>query len=86
MAARKTVTASLIDEAGLTVNTRAKHAWNSGVRETEAMLREYGRENGVSWVGDHPEVVRNETGREYRREWTASNGVTFWALVTEVQP
>lgn len=83
MATRKTVTASVIDGAGLTVDSRTKYAWNSGVRETEAILRDYGRENGVVLEGAKPEVVRDDTGREYRREWTASNGATFWALVKE---
>ena len=82
---RTTVTAILKDEAGLTLAERTTFAWNSGVRATEAMLREYGRENGLAFTGSTPEVDRYETGRVYRREWTTTRGDTFWAIVQEGQ-
>ena len=80
---RATVTATLKDDAGLTLSEGTTSAWNSGVRATEAMLRQFGRENGFAFTGSNPEVDRSETGRVYRREWTNTRGDTFWAIVRE---
>lgn len=83
---RPVVTAQLLDSAGAVILEGVRYAWNSGVRETEALLRQYARENDLVFHGSLPEVVRSESGREYRREWTSHDGRTVWALVTEVEP
>jgi len=82
---RATVTATLKDSTGLTLARQVTSAWNSGIRATEAMLRQLGRENGLAFTGSNPEVDRDETGRVYRREWTTTRGDTFWAIVQEAQ-
>ena len=85
---RKTYEARLTYGNGVTLSTRRTYAWNSGVRATEAMMREYARGAGLIFTGAAPDVLTTTSYREYRREWTGQNGETFWALVRDegVQP
>lgn len=59
------------------------YAWNSAIKATETILREYARSKFTVFHGGKP-VVMEEPERIYRREWTNASGQTLRALVWEV--
>lgn len=74
---RTTYQVVLANAAGVPMRHERTYAHNSGVRKSEALVREYARELGTSFHGDRP--VRDESG--YRREWDNGAGITVTALV-----
>lgn len=89
MMRRRVFRAVVTDESGSTIlGERDTFAWNSAIRATEAILREYGRNGAGALHGAPPVVMEPEQAgndsRIYRRLWTADSGATLRALVWEV--
>lgn len=70
------------------IGDKQTYAWNSAIKATEAILREYARERFTVFNGDKPVVMEagvvGNDERIYRRTWTSSSGQTLQALVWEV--
>lgn len=67
------------------IGERDTFAWNSAIRATEAIVREFARRPGVgACVGSRPEVIEDESDRIYGRTWTTPSGREVRALVWEV--
>lgn len=84
---RRTYRAVVTTDAGNTiVGERETFAWNSAVRATEAILRDYGRESVGPLHGGRPQITgeRNDPARIYRRTWTTATGRECSAMVWEV--
>ena len=89
---RRTFRAVVTDNSGNEIiGERTTFAWNSAIRATEAILREFGRERVGALHGGKPVVMDDipyagqQTGdRIYRRIWTTATGREYRALVWEV--
>lgn len=83
---RRTFRAYVRAADGATVGERDTFAWNSAVRATEAIVREWARDNYAPATGALPIVAdADEIGpRLYRRAWTTATGRELTALVWEV--
>jgi hypothetical protein len=82
---RRTYTARIVIN-GERVIDKTTYAWNSGIRTTETLVREYARETRTLYIGDKP-AVADPTARErtYLRHWTSADGqTTITAAVWEV--
>lgn len=85
---RRTFRAMVTDASGQNIiGERETFAWNSAIRATEGILREYARDRFTVCHGDAPTVMgeRDDPDRIYRRIWRESSGREFHALVWEVQ-
>jgi hypothetical protein len=81
---RRNFRAVVTDNSGNTfIGERDTFAWNSAIKATEAITREYARAHTTIYHGGRP-VVMEDPERIYRREWTSSTGQTLRALVWEV--
>ena len=63
---RKTYTVTVETDDGSKIGATVAYAMNSGIRKSEAIVREYARARGVYYLGDMP--YRDSEGR-YRRTW-----------------
>jgi hypothetical protein len=85
---RRTYKALVTDHTGAhQIGTKDAYAWNSAIRATEAIVREWARAEQTIYTGAKPVVQGgpvNTPGSIYTRTWTAPNGHTLNALVWEV--
>lgn len=84
MAKRRYFIAELIED-GNTIATAEANAWNSAVRASEGLVRDYARGRGIVMDGGKPEVYGPvaQPGSTYRRSW-AGNGARVRVEVAEV--
>jgi hypothetical protein len=73
-------TATGLDEIG----AKETFAWNSAIKATEAITRQYARDADRVFHGSKPIVLEAPDERIYRRYWTAASGEKLMALVWEV--
>lgn len=85
---RRTYKALVTDHTGAhQIDMRETHAWNSGIRATETIVREWARAENMLYTGSKPVVHGgpvNTPGSTYTRTWTTPNGHTLNALVWEI--
>lgn len=84
MAKRRYFIAGLI-EGGKTIAMAETNAWNSAVRASEGLVRNYARDRGFVMVGDKPETYGPvaQPGSTYRRSWVGE-GARVRVEVAEV--
>jgi len=86
---RRKFTATVVTESGLDeIGSKQTFAWNSAIKATEAIMREYSRNSMTIYHGDKPIVMEagaagNDT-KIYRRKWTNAAGKTLTAMVWEI--
>lgn len=84
---RRTYTALVTDHTGAHhIATKEAYAWNSGIKATEAIVREVARAAATIYTGSKPVVQGgpvNTPGSTYTRSWTAKDGTVINALVWE---
>lgn len=70
---------------GAVVHSETKSAFNSGVRASEAAVREIARAEGTTYEGDRPTSVKDENDRfkhvSYTRRWVSGRGRVLIASV-----
>lgn len=83
---RKTFRATVVTpDFSRIIGERDTFAWNSAIRATEDIVREFAREPGNgAHTGSRPEVLDEEGARVYGRTWTSPSGRELRALVWEV--
>jgi len=88
---RRKFTATVVTESGLDeIGSKQTFAWNSAIKATEAIMREYARNEGCIYEADKPRVMEagaaSNNTKIYRRQWTNTNagGKTFTAMVWEI--
>lgn len=64
------------------VATSSKFAKNSGIRESEALVRQIARDEGTIYYGDKP-VTSPFYDRSYHRTWRGGNARVLLAIVTK---
>lgn len=73
------------DAGNTIVEDRTAFAWNSAIRATESIVREYARDRTVILSGSAPQVM-GEPGKAdsiYRRRWSDATGRELTAMVYE---
>ena len=83
---RRTYLAHLIETStDLEISSKETYAWNSGVRASEALVREYARKEGIILTGSEPWVdMPDSPYKTYTRTWTHPSGYSVTATVTEI--
>lgn len=86
---KKIINASVKNEDGTQIELIQKGCWNSAIRETEKMIRKFGKP-GEKFTGELPAVTRkdkhaNTTGDEYKKRWfCAKTGRAYIAHVVVI--
>lgn len=83
MKRRKFVAIVTSDVGNTIIGERIAYAWNSAIRATEAIVREYARERTVILSGGNPQAMGKpgEPDSIYRRRWSDASGRELTALV-----
>jgi len=83
---RRTYLAHLIETStDNEISWKETYAWNSGIRASEALVREYARAEGIIFTGGKPWIDMPESPyKTYTRTWTDPSGYSVTATVTEV--
>ena len=88
---RQTYRAAVVDAEGAVIAERDACAWNSAVRASEALVRDYARTAGHALEGARPSVVDPcDHGKfchcsgSYQRVWSAPNGLEVRTVVRQV--
>ena len=83
---RRSYKALVTDHTGLTeIEVRDTFAWNSAIKATESIVRDYARSKETTFTGDKPRVIEGQQiERMYSRHWESPSGERVQALVWEV--
>lgn len=82
-------TAVVYDNNASEIGRTTTYAWNSAIKATESIMRQYARDHMTPATGAKPVVMDADAPvRIYRRVWVTTTGKEFKAMVyasTQVQ-
>jgi hypothetical protein len=84
---RPVVHITLRDAAGNVLHSETRSAFNSGVRASEAAVREIARKRGMTYAGDRPTTTGDRFAHtSYARRWVGRDGHVIIASIVMQQP